>query len=170
MICDFHTHSDCSDGTCTPRELVELASREGLAALALTDHDDVSGVRPAQARGRELGVEILTGVEISVCEQEGAIQLHLLGLGIDFALLFVSRLELIQDEHKDLASATARVYQRMGPAMVTGAVTTAAAFASIALTDFKKNDGRPGSRVRPRPVCSGGSAIGGGVSGSPGRR
>ncbi len=61
----------------------------------------------------------------------------LLGLGIDFALLFVSRLELIQDEHEDLASATARVYRRMGPGMVTGAVTTAAAFAATALTNFK---------------------------------
>ncbi|MHC4415835.1 MAG: MMPL family transporter [Planctomycetota bacterium] len=61
----------------------------------------------------------------------------LLGLGIDFALLFVSRLELVQDEHRDLASATSRVYRRMGPGMVTGAVTTAAAFAAIAFTDFK---------------------------------
>jgi predicted RND superfamily exporter protein len=61
----------------------------------------------------------------------------LLGLGIDFALLFVSRLELVQDEHKSLASATSRVYRRMGPGMVTGAVTTAAAFASVALTEFK---------------------------------
>ena len=61
----------------------------------------------------------------------------LLGLGIDFALLFVSRLELVQGEHPDLPSATARVYRRMGPGMVTGAVTTAAAFAATALTDFK---------------------------------
>ena len=61
----------------------------------------------------------------------------LLGLGIDFALLFVSRLELIQDDYQDLPSATARVYRRMGPGMVTGAVTTAAAFAAIAFTDFK---------------------------------
>ncbi|MHC4764467.1 MAG: MMPL family transporter [Planctomycetota bacterium] len=61
----------------------------------------------------------------------------LLGMGIDFALLFVSRLELVQDEHRRLASATARVYRRMGPGMLTGAVTTAAAFAATALTDFK---------------------------------
>lgn len=61
----------------------------------------------------------------------------LLGLGIDFALLFVSRLELVQDEHKDLPSATARVFRGIGPGMVTGAVTTAAAFASTALTQFK---------------------------------
>ena len=61
----------------------------------------------------------------------------LLGLGVDFALLFVSRLELVQDEHDDLASATARVFRGIGPGMVTGAVATAAAFASTALTQFK---------------------------------
>ncbi len=61
----------------------------------------------------------------------------LMGLGIDYALLYVSRLELIQDEHRSLASATSRVYRGVGPGMVTGAATTAAAFAAIALTDFR---------------------------------
>ncbi len=60
----------------------------------------------------------------------------LLGLGIDYALLYVSRLELIRDEHDDLASATARVYRGIGPGMITGAVTTASAFAATALTHF----------------------------------
>ncbi len=61
----------------------------------------------------------------------------LLGLGVDFALHLVARLELVQDEHDDLPSATARVFRGIGPGMVTGALTTAAAFASTALTDFK---------------------------------
>lgn len=60
----------------------------------------------------------------------------LLGLGIDFALIVVSRLELIKDEYDDLASATSRVFRRMGPGMVTGAVTTAVAFAATAFTEF----------------------------------
>ena len=60
----------------------------------------------------------------------------LLGLGIDFALIVVSRLELIRDEYDDLPSATAQVFRRMGPGMVTGAVTTATAFAATAFTDF----------------------------------
>ena len=61
----------------------------------------------------------------------------LLGLGIDFALHLVARLELVQDEHDDLPSAIARVFRGIGPGMLTGAVTTAAAFAATALTDFK---------------------------------
>jgi len=61
----------------------------------------------------------------------------LLGLGVDFALHLVARLELVQDEHKDLPSAIARVYRGIGPGMLTGAVTTAAAFGATALTEFK---------------------------------
>jgi len=61
----------------------------------------------------------------------------LLGLGIDYALHLVARLELVQDEHEDLPSAIARVYRGIGPGMLTGTVTTAAAFAATALTEFK---------------------------------
>jgi hopanoid biosynthesis associated RND transporter like protein HpnN len=60
----------------------------------------------------------------------------LLGLGIDFALHVVSRLELIADEHESLTVAIPRVYVGIGPGMITGAVTTAAAFACTALTQF----------------------------------
>lgn len=61
----------------------------------------------------------------------------LLGLGVDFALHLVARLELVQDEHADLPSAIARVFRGIGPGMVTGAITTAAAFGATALTHFK---------------------------------
>jgi predicted RND superfamily exporter protein len=61
----------------------------------------------------------------------------LLGLGIDFALHLVARLELVQDEHDDLPSAASRVFRGIGPGMLTGAVTTAAAFGATALTQFK---------------------------------
>jgi hypothetical protein len=61
----------------------------------------------------------------------------LLGLGIDFALHLVARLELVQDEHDTLPDAMARVFGGIGPGLVTGAVTTAAAFGVVALTDFK---------------------------------
>ena len=83
MICDLHAHSDVSDGLLAPGELVELAASGGVRLLALTDHDDVSGIPEAHTRADELGLELLPGVEISVCEDEGRVQLHLLGLGVD---------------------------------------------------------------------------------------
>jgi predicted metal-dependent phosphoesterase TrpH len=75
--CDLHLHTTCSDGTYTPTQLVELARRCGLAALAVTDHDTVSGVAPAQAAAAGLDLEVIAGVEISA-EYLGR-EFHLLG-------------------------------------------------------------------------------------------
>lgn len=61
----------------------------------------------------------------------------LLGLGIDFALHILSRLELIRDDHETLEHAIDRVYRRVGPGMITGAITTAAAFGIMAFSDFR---------------------------------
>lgn len=80
---DFHSHSNVSDGTFTPAEVVREATRTGLTAFALTDHDTVDGIAAAQAEGRALGVEVIAGIELSVSEREGARSLHVLGLFID---------------------------------------------------------------------------------------
>ena len=77
---DLHTHSDMSDGTLTPSELVKAAHAEGICAIALTDHDTVKGIDEALAAGKEFGVEVIAGVEFSAyygCE------LHIIGLFID---------------------------------------------------------------------------------------
>ena len=81
--CDFHVHSTVSDGTLTPAEVVTRAHQKRVDAFALTDHDAVSGVAPARERGRELGVEVIGGIEISVSEDGGRRQMHVLGLGVD---------------------------------------------------------------------------------------
>ena len=74
---DLHLHSTCSDGAYTSAELVDLARRSGLAAIAVTDHDTVHGVAEAQAAAAGSSVEIVPGVEISA-EFQGR-ELHLLG-------------------------------------------------------------------------------------------
>jgi predicted metal-dependent phosphoesterase TrpH len=78
---DLHLHSNHSDGDWSPRRLVKAARRAGLCAVAVTDHDTVSGVAEAVAAGRDLGVEVVSGVEISALED--GIDLHILGYGID---------------------------------------------------------------------------------------
>lgn len=78
--CDLHTHSTASDGQYSPSELVCLAKERGLAVLALTDHDTVSGVEEAVHAGCETGVKVLRGVELSAAEYRN---LHLLGYNID---------------------------------------------------------------------------------------
>ncbi|MGC9140849.1 MAG: PHP domain-containing protein [Caldimicrobium sp.] len=75
---DLHTHSTASDGTLTPRELVLLAKKEGLKALALTDHDTVDGLKEAYETAKEVNLPFLCGVEISI-KFDGPGHFHLLG-------------------------------------------------------------------------------------------
>lgn len=79
--CDLHMHTLHSDGTLTPKELVQLAKQKGLACIALTDHDTLNGIEEAQAEGNRIGVEVIAGVEISVKFEPGT--MHILGYFID---------------------------------------------------------------------------------------
>lgn len=81
MCVDLHLHSFYSDGTASPAEVAELALHNGLTAIALTDHDTVAGVPEVQARGRELGLTVITGLEVSARHRDTS--MHILGYGID---------------------------------------------------------------------------------------
>ncbi|HZD16711.1 MAG TPA: PHP domain-containing protein, partial [Actinomycetota bacterium] len=78
---DLHTHTDRSDGTFTPTELVRLAAGCGLETVAVTDHDTTEGLEEAFAAGREAGVDVVPGVELSA-ELEGA-SVHVLSYWMD---------------------------------------------------------------------------------------
>jgi len=73
---DLHLHSTQSDGLYTPTQIVELARRSGLSAVALTDHDTMDGYPEACAAAAGSPVEVIPGVEIT-CEFRGK-ELHLL--------------------------------------------------------------------------------------------
>ena len=62
---DLHAHTTVSDGGDSPAELVRKAVAAGLAALAVTDHDNDSGCDEAVAEGERLGIEVVRAVEIS---------------------------------------------------------------------------------------------------------
>ena len=79
---DLHCHSTASDGTLAPADVVRLAKRRDLSALALTDHDTVNGVAEAAATAAELGIDFLPGIEISA-EYPHPGTMHLLGYGIN---------------------------------------------------------------------------------------
>lgn len=63
---DLHLHTIHSDGTLSPEELVRRASAGGLSTISVTDHDSVGAIDAARAIGQELGVEVISGVELSV--------------------------------------------------------------------------------------------------------
>lgn len=79
-LIDLHTHSTCSDGSMSPRELVRHAASKGLAAIALSDHDSVSGVKDAMDEGKKVGVEVVPAIELSV---QSETETHILGYYID---------------------------------------------------------------------------------------
>jgi predicted metal-dependent phosphoesterase TrpH len=78
---DLHTHSNCSDGSLPPGELVQRAAAAGVLVLALTDHDTIAGIEEAQGAAGRAGIELVPGVEISASWRSQAI--HVLGLWID---------------------------------------------------------------------------------------
>ena len=77
---DLHTHSLCSDGAQTPADVVRAAKAAGLSAIALSDHDCISGVQEAMDTGKTLGVEVIPAVELSA---QSDTELHILGYFVD---------------------------------------------------------------------------------------
>lgn len=80
-IYDLHCHSTASDGSLSPRDLVERARQQGVTVLALTDHDTVAGLPEAEQAASALGVRLIRGIEISASYQSQC--LHIVGLNID---------------------------------------------------------------------------------------
>ena len=78
---DLHCHSVVSDGTLTPEALAARAHGNGVQLLALTDHDEIRGQHRAAAAAQALGMDYLTGVEISVTFADTTV--HIVGLGFD---------------------------------------------------------------------------------------
>ena len=78
---DLHCHSLVSDGTLSPEELAARAHANGVQLWALTDHDEVGGQHRARAAAHALGLDYLTGVEISVTFLNATV--HIVGLGFD---------------------------------------------------------------------------------------
>ena len=91
---DLHTHSNCSDGTLSVKELMDYAHEKNLAAIALTDHDTVDGLDEAAeyVAGKYSDMEFVPGIEFSTVEDGKDV--HIVGLYIDHHKeSFVERLQ-----------------------------------------------------------------------------
>ncbi len=95
---DLHIHSTASDGTFTPSEVAHLAYEAGLCAAALTDHDTVDGLEEFHSACKRLGIESISGVEISAKFRK---EMHILGLFIDTDdEVFKNKLITLRDARK----------------------------------------------------------------------
>ncbi|MCG7918411.1 MAG: PHP domain-containing protein [Candidatus Thiodiazotropha taylori] len=83
MFCvyDLHSHSTASDGTLSPRALVQRAAEAGVEVLALTDHDTTAGIDEASEAAQSCGLVLIPGVEVSVSWNRQTV--HLVGLNLD---------------------------------------------------------------------------------------
>lgn len=106
-LIDLHVHSTASDGSFTPEEVTALASEAGLTAIALTDHDTVSGVGEALASAGDSPLEVVPGVELSCLYKEK--EIHILGLYIDHTdktfLDFLNHAEIKRNSRNQLMLA-----------------------------------------------------------------
>lgn len=115
---DLHIHSTASDGLYTPTQVVDVARRTGLAAIALTDHDTLAGL--TEARGAaDHRLEVIAGVEIS-CQWNDR-EVHLLGYFVnpDHAGLSTALSKVQQSRIERFAEMTARLRQ-LGVRMPNG--------------------------------------------------
>ena len=79
---DLHLHTTYSDGSFTPAAVLALAHQAGVSALAITDHDITDGLPEAMEAGRQLGIEVIPGIEISAhCDGD---EVHILGYFLDW--------------------------------------------------------------------------------------
>jgi predicted metal-dependent phosphoesterase TrpH len=119
---DLHTHSNCSDGSLTPTELVARAAAAGVEVLALTDHDTVAGLAEAEHSAGRYGLRLVPGVEISASWRAQAI--HVLGLWIDPASVDLCGVLGAQAERR--RSRMRKICDRLGKLGLPGAELLAA--------------------------------------------
>ncbi|HWQ56229.1 MAG TPA: PHP domain-containing protein [Bryobacteraceae bacterium] len=111
---DLHTHTNESDGTYSPAQLIREAVDAGLEALAITDHDTLAGYAAALAPAREAGLELICGIELSTKLRGRSV--HLLGyfLDRDPAPAFQEWLHEMQESRRDRNVRLAARLRSMG--------------------------------------------------------
>ncbi len=109
---DLQVHTTASDGVLPPAAVVEAAARAKLAAIAITDHDSISGLPEAEAAGERLGVRIVPGVELAAHFEDD--ELHLLGLHLADRNAIAADLNAFRGERVARAEAIVRVLNGHG--------------------------------------------------------
>ena len=127
---DLHLHTTYSDGTLTPEEVVAAAAGNGVTLIAITDHDEVAGIAPAQAVAAHYGVEVISGVELNT--EVGKEEVHILGYGFpEDSSLLREGLQRRRDARLTRLDAMLRRLHALGYALQTEAVLAIAGHGSV---------------------------------------
>jgi predicted metal-dependent phosphoesterase TrpH len=122
---DLHCHSTASDGVLAPAAVVERAAANGVAVLALTDHDELAGLPAAAVAAHAAGIRLVAGVEVSITWNDTTI--HVVGLGVDPAnATLASNLDRVRSSRGRRAERIAGELSRIG---IEGSLEGAYAYA-----------------------------------------
>lgn len=119
VMYDLHSHTTASDGLLTPEQLVHRAAEQGIDVLAITDHDTVMGIAPAQAEIARAGLalRLVSGVEISTVWENH--EIHIVGLGVDEA--HPALRAFLANQHQLRESRARMIAERLEKARIPGA-------------------------------------------------
>ncbi len=130
QFADLHLHTNHSDGRYSPHAVIDRTVRLGLKAVAIVDHDDVSAFPTAFEYGQERGVEVISGVELSVGWQ--GYDLHVLGYCIDGTSADLIRyLDLFKSERISRARRIVEKLEGLGMPIAFEAVQAKAGHGTI---------------------------------------
>ncbi|WP_105189904.1 RNase RNM [Pseudoalteromonas sp. T1lg48] len=177
MKYDLHSHSQFSDGKLSVTELVQRAADKGVDVLALTDHDTIAGIAPAQAAIRELDLPLtlVPGVEIST--RWHSFEIHIVGLQVDTETEQLN--ELLGQQQQKRRERAAKIGERLDKAgfentheqalaLAEKAQVTRAHFARVLVAQgaaktmqgvFKKYLSRGNTGYVPSTWCDMGTAV-----------
>lgn len=115
IIADLHIHTNISDGSLTTEEAVKLAKKNGVTHIAITNHDTVKGLAEAIEIGKEEGLYVIPGIEISAYDYKRKRKVHLLGYGFDLEGSNLKKLcsKLLNDRN-NLSVKQAKIIKEMG--------------------------------------------------------
>jgi hypothetical protein len=129
-LADLHVHTTRSDGYFSPREIVDKALAVGLKAIAISDHDEISGIDEAFTYGHTRGLEVIAAVELSVSYRNH--DLHVLGYGFDYTRAeLLNYIDLFKAERVRRAETIVRKLAGMGMPISFEAVLEKAGQGSI---------------------------------------
>lgn len=110
---DLHVHTTASDGELTPVQLVAKAADSGVSVLAVTDHDSVSALSDAGHACAELGVSLISGVEVS--SRWNNMDIHVVGLGLNAGdQRFLDRLQSQMNRRSERAQVMGQKLAKLG--------------------------------------------------------
>lgn len=110
---DLHSHTTASDGELAPEALLARAAAAGVTVLSVTDHDTVAAISRCQQAGRELGVQLVPGIELS-CFINGR-EVHILGHFVDISTPRLATLEAaLRRERDERMAKMVAAMQRLG--------------------------------------------------------